>query len=206
MRAHLAQRSRVRHLRHEGCGGCLKGGDMSDSAIEGSPADGRRLASTGAAAFTRGGASFHSRGRSRPMPRATGSIPTPPRPKTSCSSRSIARRARSRSRATTAARRSRCRWSTRSPFARTARSRPRPARNRRRGGGRARDAVSLRRLRNKPYCDGSHVGAGFVATGEPATKPSEPLAARDGALKITPYPNGPLKSAARWKSSRARGA
>ncbi|MGO4869711.1 MAG: CDGSH iron-sulfur domain-containing protein [Roseiarcus sp.] len=45
---------------------------------------------------------------------------------------------------------------------------------------------------NKPYCDGSHVRAGFVATGEPATKPSEPLAARDGALKITLRPNGPL--------------
>ena len=45
---------------------------------------------------------------------------------------------------------------------------------------------------NKPYCYGSHVGAGFLATGEPATKTSEPLAARDGALKITPYPNGPL--------------
>ena len=47
---------------------------------------------------------------------------------------------------------------------------------------------------NKPYCDGSHVGAGFIATGEPATKPSEPLAARAGVLKITPYPNGPLKT------------
>ena len=45
---------------------------------------------------------------------------------------------------------------------------------------------------NKPYCDGSHVGAGFLASGEPTTKTSEPLAARDGALKITPYPNGPL--------------
>ena len=45
---------------------------------------------------------------------------------------------------------------------------------------------------DKPYCDGSHAGAAFVATGEPATKPSEPLAARDGVLKITPYANGPL--------------
>lgn len=45
---------------------------------------------------------------------------------------------------------------------------------------------------NKPYCDGSHASAGFVASGEPATKPSEPLAARNGALKITPYRNGPL--------------
>jgi CDGSH-type Zn-finger protein/uncharacterized Fe-S cluster protein YjdI len=45
---------------------------------------------------------------------------------------------------------------------------------------------------HKPYCDGSHTGAAFVATGEPATKPSEPLAARDGVLKITPYADGPL--------------
>lgn len=47
--------------------------------------------------------------------------------------------------------------------------------------------------RRKPYCDGSHADAGFVATGEPATQPSQPLAQRDGALKVTPKPNGPLK-------------
>jgi CDGSH-type Zn-finger protein/uncharacterized Fe-S cluster protein YjdI len=46
--------------------------------------------------------------------------------------------------------------------------------------------------KNKPYCDGSHSGAAFAASGEPASKPSEPLAIRGGALKITPYPNGPL--------------
>jgi CDGSH-type Zn-finger protein/uncharacterized Fe-S cluster protein YjdI len=46
--------------------------------------------------------------------------------------------------------------------------------------------------KNKPYCDGSHVGAAFVASGEPATKASDTLAIRGGALKITPYPNGPL--------------
>jgi CDGSH-type Zn-finger protein/uncharacterized Fe-S cluster protein YjdI len=45
---------------------------------------------------------------------------------------------------------------------------------------------------NKPYCDGAHAGAAFVASGEPATKPSEPLALRGGVLKITPYANGPL--------------
>lgn len=45
---------------------------------------------------------------------------------------------------------------------------------------------------NKPYCDGSHVGAAFAASGEPATKTTEPLAARDGVLTITAYPNGPL--------------
>ena len=46
--------------------------------------------------------------------------------------------------------------------------------------------------KNKPFCDGSHVAAAFVATGEPVSKTSEPLAARGGPLAITPYPNGPL--------------
>ena len=46
--------------------------------------------------------------------------------------------------------------------------------------------------RNKPYCDGSHVAAAFAATGEPTTTASAELAKRDGALSITPYPNGPL--------------
>ena len=46
--------------------------------------------------------------------------------------------------------------------------------------------------KNKPYCDGSHVAAAFAATGEPPTSTSAPLAKRDGALAITPYPNGPL--------------
>jgi len=47
--------------------------------------------------------------------------------------------------------------------------------------------------RNKPYCDGSHAGAGFAATGEPATQASEPLPARNGAIEIMPRPNGPLQ-------------
>ncbi len=46
---------------------------------------------------------------------------------------------------------------------------------------------------NKPYCDGSHVAAGFVAPGEVAVKPSEALGARNGAVDVTPLPNGPLK-------------
>jgi len=46
---------------------------------------------------------------------------------------------------------------------------------------------------NKPYCDGSHVTAGFVATGEAATQTSEPLAARDGPLSVTLITNGPMK-------------
>jgi len=46
--------------------------------------------------------------------------------------------------------------------------------------------------KNKPYCDGSHSSAGFAASGEPASKASEPLAARDGPLEVRPMPNGPL--------------
>ena len=45
---------------------------------------------------------------------------------------------------------------------------------------------------NKPYCDGSHVGAGFVSSGEPPTAVSAALAKRDGVLSITPYKDGPL--------------
>lgn len=45
---------------------------------------------------------------------------------------------------------------------------------------------------NKPYCDGSHARAGFTATGEPATKESQALAARDGEVAIAPSADGPL--------------
>lgn len=45
---------------------------------------------------------------------------------------------------------------------------------------------------NKPFCDGSHTKAGFVATGEPATGTVDPLGQRGGALEITPAPDGPL--------------
>ena len=45
---------------------------------------------------------------------------------------------------------------------------------------------------HKPYCDGSHSAAGFTATGEPATQPSEPLAKRNGPVKITATKDGPL--------------
>ena len=47
--------------------------------------------------------------------------------------------------------------------------------------------------KNKPYCDGSHTGAGFTASGEPPTKDSQALAVRDGVLTVTPTPNGPLQ-------------
>ena len=46
---------------------------------------------------------------------------------------------------------------------------------------------------NKPWCDGSHTGIEFQATGEPATKQSQPLASRDGPITITPTADGPLK-------------
>jgi CDGSH-type Zn-finger protein/uncharacterized Fe-S cluster protein YjdI len=45
---------------------------------------------------------------------------------------------------------------------------------------------------NKPFCDGSHVAAGFVASGEPPTGSVDPLAVRNGPLSVTPLLNGPL--------------
>lgn len=45
----------------------------------------------------------------------------------------------------------------------------------------------------KPWCDGSHGPAGFVASGEPATGAVEPLASRGGPLDVTPLRNGPLQ-------------
>jgi CDGSH-type Zn-finger protein len=47
--------------------------------------------------------------------------------------------------------------------------------------------------KNKPFCDGSHATVGFRASGEPDTRPSEPLAARDGVVDIRPEPDGPLR-------------
>ncbi len=46
--------------------------------------------------------------------------------------------------------------------------------------------------KRKPYCDGSHVAAGFQASGEPPTKTADALAARDGAVSFTPIKDGPL--------------
>lgn len=46
--------------------------------------------------------------------------------------------------------------------------------------------------KSKPFCDGSHATAEFKATGEPATKPTEPLAKRDGTVTIKPAEDGPL--------------
>jgi len=46
---------------------------------------------------------------------------------------------------------------------------------------------------NKPFCDNSHRDAGFKASGEPATLPSEPLQQRGGELRVEPLEDGPLK-------------
>jgi CDGSH-type Zn-finger protein/uncharacterized Fe-S cluster protein YjdI len=46
--------------------------------------------------------------------------------------------------------------------------------------------------RNKPFCDGSHHAIDFVASGEPASRESAPLAERGGRLEIRPEPDGPL--------------
>jgi len=46
---------------------------------------------------------------------------------------------------------------------------------------------------NKPFCDNSHLAAGFTATGEPPTQDSQPLAERAGVLAITPLTDGPLQ-------------
>jgi CDGSH-type Zn-finger protein/uncharacterized Fe-S cluster protein YjdI len=46
---------------------------------------------------------------------------------------------------------------------------------------------------HKPYCDGSHAAAGFTATGEPPTRPSEALAQRNGPVAVNPIADGPLE-------------
>ncbi len=46
--------------------------------------------------------------------------------------------------------------------------------------------------KNKPFCDSSHLAIEFAATGEPATRDSQPLVARGGTLAIDPERNGPL--------------
>jgi len=47
---------------------------------------------------------------------------------------------------------------------------------------------------NKPYCDGSHRGIGFSASGEPATtEMTAALGNRAGRLSISPQLNGPLE-------------
>jgi len=45
----------------------------------------------------------------------------------------------------------------------------------------------------KPFCDGGHASAGFIATSEPKGTESAALAARDGPITVTPSRNGPLQ-------------
>jgi CDGSH-type Zn-finger protein len=45
---------------------------------------------------------------------------------------------------------------------------------------------------NKPFCDGAHATANFVATGEPATGDVTPLETRNGLVAIRLLPDGPL--------------
>jgi CDGSH-type Zn-finger protein/uncharacterized Fe-S cluster protein YjdI len=47
--------------------------------------------------------------------------------------------------------------------------------------------------KNKPFCDGSHVAAGFTASGEPPTEAAEALAVRGGVVNVVPLHNGPLR-------------
>ncbi len=47
--------------------------------------------------------------------------------------------------------------------------------------------------KQKPFCDGSHAGIQFTASGEARTAESKPLASRNGELQITPLKDGPLK-------------
>ena len=46
--------------------------------------------------------------------------------------------------------------------------------------------------KNKPFCDHSHEGAAFKATGEAETSPTEPLATPNGRVKVSTIKNGPL--------------
>jgi len=63
------------------------------------------------------------------------------------------------------------------------------------GGAQAELRVTLCRRgksRNKPFCDQSHIVAGFISSGEALTRPSPELERRDGSLVVTPLRNGPL--------------
>ncbi len=47
--------------------------------------------------------------------------------------------------------------------------------------------------KNKPYCDNSHLDAGFQATADvPTTERADTLPERYGDLTLSPAPNGPL--------------
>jgi len=46
--------------------------------------------------------------------------------------------------------------------------------------------------KSKPFCDSSHKGSGFLATGEPKVQKSIPLAQKNGPVTIAPIKDGPL--------------
>ncbi|MBI1187936.1 MAG: iron-binding protein [Alphaproteobacteria bacterium] len=47
--------------------------------------------------------------------------------------------------------------------------------------------------KNKPFCDGSHHEVSFIASGEPASRSTDALAVRDGAIALAPQKDGPLQ-------------
>ena len=47
--------------------------------------------------------------------------------------------------------------------------------------------------KNKPFCDGAHHDIGFIASGEPESKTTDMLPARDGPVDFAPQKDGPLK-------------
>jgi CDGSH-type Zn-finger protein/uncharacterized Fe-S cluster protein YjdI len=47
--------------------------------------------------------------------------------------------------------------------------------------------------RNKPFCDGSHNGIKFTASGEPASGKTDMLPTRDGVLAVEPQTDGPVR-------------
>lgn len=49
--------------------------------------------------------------------------------------------------------------------------------------------------KNKPYCDYSHVEAGFAASGEPKPKTPDPVEETGGHVTAARVPDGPLKVA-----------
>ncbi|MCB1370128.1 MAG: CDGSH iron-sulfur domain-containing protein [Rhodovulum sp.] len=60
--------------------------------------------------------------------------------------------------------------------------------------------------KSKPFCDNSHVAAGFVATGEPAAREMA-LGIPDltGPVLVEPQPNGPLKITGRMEVASGTG-
>lgn len=61
--------------------------------------------------------------------------------------------------------------------------------------------------RTKPFCDNSHLKAGFAASGEPASRDAMALAITDltGPVTVTPRPNGPLVVVGRFEIESGTG-